>query len=212
MFEAGRVRRTVAKGGDKHTVFRIGEPHGRVTQRVEELADWFRGIDSSKVTTNLWGERWSKLVANGMGNGVSAATGLSSSDCARNDTIRRFQIQLAREAIRVGQALGYPLEKIRGLDPERIALAGEGNAAALAEVEAALSPKPGANPRADIQRPSMAQDIRKGRRTEIDAMNGFIALKGATVGIAAPSHVKLTEIVTRVERGEVKPSPALLGA
>ncbi len=212
MYEAGRVRRTVAKGGDKHTVFRVGEPHGRITQRVEELAEWFRGIDSAKVTTNLWGERWSKLVANGMGNGVSAATGLSSSDCARNDTLRRFQLQLAGEAIRVGQALGYPLEKIRGLDPERMALAAEGNAAALAEVEAALAPKAGANPRADIQRPSMAQDIRKGRRTEIDAMNGFIALKGATVGVKAPSHVKLTEIVTRVERGEVKPSPALLGA
>ena len=211
MHEAGRIRRTVAKGGDKHTVFRVGEPHGRVTRRVEELAEWFRGIDSAKVTTNLWGERWSKLVANGMGNGVSAATGLSSSDCARDDTIRRFQIRLAGEAIRVGQALGYPLEKIRGLDPERMALAAEGDAAALAETEAALMPKAGANPRADIQRPSMAQDIRKGRRTEIDAMNGFIAAKGATVGIAAPSHVKLTQIVTRVERGEVKPSPALLG-
>ncbi len=211
MFEAGRIRRTVAKGGDKHTVFRVGEPHGRLTRRVEELAEWFRGIDSAKVTTNLWGERWSKLVANGMGNGVSAATGLSSSDCARNDAIRRFQIQLAGEAIRVGQALGYPLEKIRGLDPERIALANEGDAAALMEVEAALMP-PGANPRADIQRPSMAQDIMKGRRTEIDAMNGFIAAKSATVGIAAPSHVKLTEIVTRVERGEAQPSPSLLGA
>jgi len=32
------------------------------------------------------------------------------------------------------------------------------------------------------------------------------------VRIAAPSHLKLTEIVTRVERGEVKPSPALLGS
>ena len=212
LYEAGRIRRTVSKGGDKHTVFRVGEPHGRVTRRVEELAEWLRGIDSSKVTTNLWGERWSKLVANGMGNGVSAATGLSSSDCARNDTIRRFQIQLAGEAIRIGQALGYPLEKIRGLDAERIALAAEGDSAALAETEAALSPKPGANPRADIQRPSMAQDIRKGRRTEIDAMNGFIAAKGAAVGIAAPSHVKLTEIVTKVERGELKPSPSLLDA
>jgi 2-dehydropantoate 2-reductase len=212
MFEAGRIRRTVAKGGDKHTVFRVGEPHGRVTRRVEELAEWFRGIDSAKVTTNLWGERWSKLVANGMGNGVSAATGMSSSDCARNEKIRRFQIRLGGESIRVGQALGYPLEKIRGMEPERLALASEGDAAALAEVEAMMVPKTGANPRADIQRPSMAQDIRKGRRTEIDAMNGFIAAKGATVGVAAPSHVKLTEIVTRVERGEVKPSPTLLGA
>ena len=61
-----------------------------------------------------------------------------------------------------------------------------------------------------IQRPSMAQDILKGRRTEIDAMNGFIAIKGAAVGVPAPSHAKLAQIVTKVERGEVKPSPSLV--
>ncbi len=31
MFEPARIRRTVAKGGDKHTVFRVGEVHGRIT-------------------------------------------------------------------------------------------------------------------------------------------------------------------------------------
>ena len=36
-----------------------------------------RHADSAKVTDNLWGERWSKLVANAMANGVSACTGLS---------------------------------------------------------------------------------------------------------------------------------------
>ncbi|MGH8764694.1 MAG: ketopantoate reductase family protein [Burkholderiales bacterium] len=209
LHEPGRIRRTIAKGGDKHTVFRVGEPHGRVSARVEELAGWLRGIDSAKTTTNLWGERWSKLVQNGMGNGVSAATGLSSADCARNDTIRRFQLALAGEGIRVGQALGYQLEKIRGLEPEQIARANEGDAAAYATIDAALKPA-GANPRADIQRPSMAQDIRKGRRTEIDAMNGFVAAKGAQAGVPAASHTKLTQIVTRVERGELKPSPSLL--
>ena len=212
LYEAGRIRRTVAKGGDKHTVFRVGEPHGRVTRRVEELAEWLGGVDSTKATTNLWGERWTKLVQNGMGNGVTAATGLTSGDCLRNDRIRGFQIRLGGEAIRVGQALGYQLEKVRGIDAERLARAAEGDRAALAEVEALLIPKAGANPRGDIQRPSMAQDILKGRRTEIDAMNGFIAVKGAEVGVAAPSHTKLTEIVTKVERGELKASPANLGA
>ena len=212
LYEAGRIRRTVAKGGDKHTVFRVGEPHGRVTRRVEELVEWFKGVDSTKATTNLWGERWTKLVQNGMGNGVTAATGLTSGACLRNDVIRSFQIRLGGEAIRVGQALGYRLEKVRGVDAERLALAAEGDRAALAEIEAALIPKAGANPRGDIQRPSMAQDILKGRRTEIDAMNGFIAVKGAAVGVAAPSHEKLTRIVTKVERGELKPSPLLLDA
>ena len=145
-------------------------------------------------------------------DGVTAATGLTSGDCLRNDKIRAFQIRLGGEAIRVGQALGYQLEKIRGIDAERLARAAEGDAAALAEVESAMIPKADANPRGDIQRPSMAQDILKGRRTEIDAMNGFIAVKGGTVGVPAPSHAKLTQIVTKVERGEVQPSPSLLDA
>jgi 2-dehydropantoate 2-reductase len=171
---------------------------------------WFSGIDSAKATTNLWGERWSKLVQNSMGNGVTAATGLTSGDCLRNDTIRRFQIRLAGEGVRVGQALGYQLEKIRGVEPEAMARASEGDARALSEVEALIVPKAASNPRADIQRPSMAQDIRKGRRTEIDAMNGYIARKGAEAGVPAPSHATLAEIVTRVERGELKPSPSLI--
>jgi 2-dehydropantoate 2-reductase len=210
LFEEGRIRRTIAKGGDKHTVFRVGEPHGRISERVQELVSWFAAIDSAKPTANLWGERWAKLVQNGMGNGVSAASGLTSSDCARDPAIRRLQIRLAGEGVRVGQALGYPMERIRGLEPEKLARANEGDAAAFAEVEAALTPKTGANPRADIQRPSMAQDIRKGRRTEIEAMNGLIARKGAEIGVPAPANAKLTQIVTKVERGELAPSVSTL--
>jgi 2-dehydropantoate 2-reductase len=208
LYEAGRIRRTIAKGGDKYTIFRVGEPHGRITPRVEELVGWFRAIDSAKATTNLWGERWSKLVQNAMGNGVTAATGMTTPACLADPKIRRFQIALAGEGVRVGQALGYTLEKIRAIEPELYARAAEGDGGALAQVESLIVPK--SNPRGDIQRPSMAQDILKGRRTEVDAMNGYIARKGAEVGVAAPSHSKLAAIVTRVERGEVRPSPALL--
>jgi len=208
LYEAGRIRRTIAKGGDKYTIFRVGEPHGRITPRVEELVGWFRGIDSAKATTNLWGERWSKLVQNAMGNGVTAATGMTTPACLGDTKIRRFQIALAGEGIRVGQALGYQLEKIRAIEPELLARAAEGDAGALAQVESVIVPQ--SNPRADLQRPSMAQDILKGRRTEIDAMNGYIARKGEQVGVAAPSHRKLADIVTRIERGELRPSPALL--
>src|SRR5947209_6111605 len=213
MFEPARIRRTVAKGGDKHTVFRVGEVHGRITKRVEELRDMVGRIDSAKTTTNLWGERWSKLCQNGMKNGVSAATGLTGSDCDRNDAIRRFSIKLGGEAVRVGQALGYHIEKIGKMEPETLAKASEGDKAALDEVEAILRPgsNTNPNPRADIQRPSMAQDIRKGRRTEIEFMNGYIAERGNFIGVAAPTHAKLTEIVKKVERREVKAAPALLG-
>src|SRR5690606_37174710 len=81
LYEPGRIRRTVPRGGAKNTTFRIGEVHGRSTKRVEELAALIAPIDSVKVTSNLWGERWSKLCLNGMRNGVSAATGLAGNDC-----------------------------------------------------------------------------------------------------------------------------------
>ena len=210
LHEVGRIRRTAPKGGDKHTVFRIGEPHGRITPRVEELVSWFRRIDSAKATSNLWGERWSKLVQNAFGNPVTAATGLTTPACAANTTVRRFQIAIAGEGIRVGQALGYQLEKMRGVEPDLFARASQGDAKALDAVESSLTANLGANPRGDIQRPSMAQDILKGRRTEIDAMNGYIARKGAELGIPTPANARIAELVRRIERGELKPSPSLL--
>src|SRR5215469_14662443 len=41
LYEPGRIRRTVAKGGETHTIFRVGEVHGRMTRRVEELGALF---------------------------------------------------------------------------------------------------------------------------------------------------------------------------
>lgn len=46
-----------------------------------------------------------------------------------------------------------------------------------------------------------------GRRTEIEFMNGFVAAKGETIGIATSANIALTDIVKRVERGELEPDP-----
>jgi 2-dehydropantoate 2-reductase len=42
-------------------------------------------------------------------------------------------------------------------------------------------------------------------------MNGYVAERGNFIGVPAPTHTKLTEIVKKVERKELKPSAALLG-
>jgi 2-dehydropantoate 2-reductase len=207
LYEAGRIRRTVAKGGATHTVFRVGEVHGRVTPRVEELAAMIGTIDSVKVTTNLWGERWTKLCLNGMRNGVSAATGLGGNDADRNDAIRRFAIKLGGEAVRIGQALGFVLEKIGPLEPEPLARAAEGDRTALDAVETALLSAAGSNTRSEAQRPSMGQDMLKGRRTEIEFMNGLIVDKGKEIGLPAPTNERLVDAVKRVERGELPARP-----
>jgi 2-dehydropantoate 2-reductase len=204
--EPGHVRRAAGKSGDKHTVFRTGEVHGRITDRLQEIRRLVALTDSALATTNLWGERWSKLVTNAMANGMSASTGLISKDILRNDTLRRFGARLGSEAIRVGQALGYELEDIHHIDPEVIAKAGEGDPGATQEYDAhrleEVSKAGGGE-----HRPSMGQDMVKGRRTEIDFLNGFIVRKGEEIGLATPANAALTDIVKRVEKGELQPDP-----
>jgi 2-dehydropantoate 2-reductase len=114
--------------------------------------------------------------------------------------------------VRVGQALGYQLEHIRMHEPETIARAGEGDPAALEEVESAILAALNSNTRSELARPSMGQDMFKGRRTEIDFINGVIAQKGQEVGCPAPTHVKLIEAVKRVEHGQVAAKPQNLYA
>src|SRR5437588_2400597 len=103
----GQVRRAAGKSGSRHTVFRVGEVHGRKTDRAKEVCGLVGYADSAMVTENLWGERWSKLVTNVMGNGLSACTGMISRDRNKNDTIRHFSTRLGSEATRGGQAPGH---------------------------------------------------------------------------------------------------------
>jgi 2-dehydropantoate 2-reductase len=205
-FKAGHIMRTLQPGGSTYTIFRVGEVHGRVTPRIEEVARMLSVVDSSKTTTNLWGERWTKLTQNGMGNGIAASTGLNSKSMIELEMTRRLSIRLAGEAIRVGQALGFELEPIRGMPAEKWVAASEGDPAALEEIEGVMIA--GTKRMTEAGRPSTGQDIIKGRRTEIEFINGLVAAKGAEVGIAAPTHAALTEVVKRVERGEIEPSPA----
>ena len=204
--EPGHVRRAAGKSGDKHTVFRTGEVHGRITDRVQEIRRLVALADSALATTNIWGERWSKLVTNAMANGMSASTGLVSKAILTNDALRHFGARLGSEAIRVGQALGYELEEVHHIDPEVIARAGEGDAAATKAYDehrlAEVSKSGGGE-----HRPSMGQDMMKGRRTEIEFLNGLITRKGEEVGIPTPANRALVDIVKRVERGELQADP-----
>ena len=117
LWEPAHVTRGGAPGRDRgHDVFRVGELHGRITPRVEEIAEMLSCIDGSRVTSNIWGERWSKLTTNSIGNPVGAMTGQGSQGFAANPRARLLQIQIAKESTQVGLALNYEIEKISGVE------------------------------------------------------------------------------------------------
>ncbi len=212
LYAPGKIRRTGAKNPPGHEVYRVGEVHGRMTARIEELGEMIRTVDTCKVTDNLWGERWSKLCVNGMHNGVSAASGLSGNAIRQDERIRDVIIKLGGEGVRVGQALGYKLEDIAGQDAETLARASEGDSDAREQVEALMLALRNSQGRSEAQRPSMGQDMQKGRRTEIDFINGLIVEKGRDSGRKTATHEKLIAAVKRVELGHAAPSPDVLYA
>src|ERR1051325_11626242 len=120
LWTPGEVQRGMEKGtGRGHDVFRVGEHDGTITKRAQELAEMLSVVDGSQVTDNLWGERWSKLCANAMGNPVTAMSGLGSVEVASSVLGRAITIHLAGESARVGLALGYRVPKFNGESAER---------------------------------------------------------------------------------------------
>ena len=53
----------------------------------------------------------------------------------------------------------------------------------------------------------MSQDMMKGRRTEIEFLNGYVVREGEKVGMSCRANAVLTDIVKRVEKGELKADP-----
>ena len=53
----------------------------------------------------------------------------------------------------------------------------------------------------------MAQDVIKGRRSEIDFMNGLVVDKGREVGVPTPVSTAVVGIMREIDAGTRKPAP-----
>jgi len=56
----------------------------------------------------------------------------------------------------------------------------------------------------------MLQDFERGRRTEIDFINGYVAQLGRQIGISIAMNAAMTDMVHRIEQGQIQPHPARL--
>ncbi|MFQ5898491.1 MAG: ketopantoate reductase family protein [Candidatus Methylomirabilia bacterium] len=198
LYEPGHAVRT-----DTATVaFKIGEYDGSESQRARDLVKMMNDVATAKVTTNLWGERWAKLTMNCMANPLAGLSGLGSAEVRTEPEPRRIAIQIAAEVITVGRAHGHEVEPIFGIDAQRLVDAAEGRG--LEEVESDMAA--GAK-RLSGGRPSFLQDVMKGRRTEIDYLNGYVCEKGRQAGVKTPFNDAVVKAVHGHGVGRLKPDP-----
>ena len=198
MYEPGHALRT-----DTQTVgFKIGELDGRETARAKQLAEMLSDVAKAVVTPNLFGERWSKLAVNCMANPLCGLSGLGSAEIRSEPGPARIAVQVAAEAITVGRKCGFEVEPIYGIETQRFVDAAAGRDAdrLLAEMAAGAKKLAGG-------RPSMLQDVMRGRRTEIDHLNGYVVNEGRRVGVKTPFNEAIVRLVHEHGVGTLKPDP-----
>ena len=129
-----------------------------------------------RVSSDVMSELWSKLIVNCAYNAISGLTQLPYGRMADVPAIVDVQRAVVREVVAVAQADGQRVQLVTALEAmERIARA----------MPAQLS--------------STAQDMARGRTTEIDHLNGFVVRRGAELGIPTPINQALHALVKLAE-------------
>ncbi|MDP2627398.1 MAG: 2-dehydropantoate 2-reductase, partial [Candidatus Rokubacteria bacterium] len=198
MYEPGHAMRT-----DRGAVgFKIGEHDGADSERARALARIMDRVAGAKVTTNLWGERWSKLAVNCMANPLAGLSGWGSAEVRSEPAPQRLGIHIAAEVIVAGRASGHEVEPIYGIAAQRFVDAAEGRGLAEVQMEMQASVK-----FLSGGRPSMLQDVMKGRRTEIEYLNGYVSAQGRKVGVPTPMNDAVVRTVLSHGVGRLRPDP-----
>lgn len=190
-FEAPGLLNKTSHGG-----YIVGELDGRMTDRVIEAGRLLTLVEQTEVTDNIWGHLWSKLLINVCTNSFGALSGLKFGEFVMDDTGKKLLSALYTESYDVAVKQGIELVKLVGvLDPEFLAVRNEADSERVAPVlEFMGKPEQYGN-----MRSSMLQDIERGRRTEVDYLNGYIAAKGREAGVPTPINEAIVSGVKEIE-------------
>ena len=131
---------------------------------------------SVTISDDIEAELWVKLVLNCAYNAVSALSGSNYGRMVATPEVRRIMQDVVDEIRAVAQAKGVRL-------PDNVA-----------EINFALADT------MPQQRSSTAQDIEKGRRTEIDHLNGYVVRTGEALGVATPVNRTLSALMKALEQ------------
>ena len=149
-----------------------------------------------KTTDNLAGVRWSKLALNATFSGLSCVTGLKFGEIANRLKTRKIALKILQETFLVANSLGVKLAPMQGHDMQKL-LGGRGFLNKIKGM--VLLPIAMKNHRELVS--GMLKDIEKGRKCEIDYIDGVVAELAKQSGVQTPCVEKVVEIVHGIENG-----------
>lgn len=201
MFEPGVVER---QSPPEKSWFALGGVHPATVGREESVASVLRTAGTVEVSSDIRSSKWMKLVANAAELVPSAILDLPLGEAVRLPGMREFMVATGREAIRTCLDTSNRLMPIFGMteadivDPDQYAVR-------LLDMVLEEFTLP-------TTRTTVLQDWMKGRRSEVEQINGLVVREQERLGGSAPCNARVVELAREIEAGRRDASPENLEA
>jgi 2-dehydropantoate 2-reductase len=179
--------------------FVIGEPDGETKDRTRLLASVLGTVADVRITRNIGGQVWSKLLVNSAFSGLGAVSGLLYREVVADPAGKEAALAVWREGYDVGMAQELTLEEVLGVPADSLVVRGPED---RQKAEEALKVAMGY---AGATKASMLQDLERGVKTEVDVINGGVVERGREYGVETPFNERVVRLMHAMERGERRP-------
>ena len=184
--------------------FVIGCLDGQSKARLPLIKRILDALAPTRISENIMGELYSKLIINSCINSLGVIAGKRLGELLAMKRARLVFVAIMREAMAVAVAMGIKVEPGGGgkLDYYRF-LDGGG---ALSQMKRDLFIRIIGFKYRRIKSSSL-QSLERGRKTEIDYLNGYICARGRKHGVPTPTNDAVVRMVKEIEEGQREMTP-----
>ena len=199
MFDPGVVER---HSDHDRSWFALGSIDPTTRGREPEAASLLEHVGRVELVDDIRAAKWMKLVSNATTLVTTAILGLPLTEAAGIPAMRELMLNSGREALDATLGLGNSVPPIFGLTPADVA-DHEKVVETLLDTLLAGFVLPDS-------KTTILQDWMKGRRSEVDDINGLVVRTHGALGGRAPVNEAVVALAHEIERGERTPGPANL--
>ena len=181
--------------------FSLGSLQAQPNKHLNDVKALLELMGPVEIDRNFIGSRWSKLLINSAFSGMSAVLGCTFGEAAGNKVSRRVVQALIKECIDVCTAGNIRIEPVQGKDIVKLLDYKNSIKKAFSFFIIPIAIRKHA-----LLKASMLQDLEKGKKCEVDAINGVVSAFGRKVGVPTPMNDTVVNVIHQIEDGKLTPS------
>lgn len=166
--------------------------------RLNEVVTLLGYCSPVDITDNIYDILFSKLTFNAWTNGLQAICGLSYGELFASKRTRQLAMGITTEGFTVAERLGIKFIKLGSVDLQSLVLSDSDSSESLSSKHAFLQ---SLGEYMNRFKSSSIQTLERGRGSEVEYFNGYIATKGKELGIETPINTGIFHLVKEIEAG-----------